>query len=229
MDRLNELGQPIGVDLDGWEPPEPVAHVSLVGHHVSLEPLQLNDAAPLFESFAGAPDELWTYMGFNRWDSVDELKAVLASLVALPTWQLYTIEKQGRPVGFAAYLRVQPGDGVLEIGSIMFSPPLQRTTAATEAIYLMIKHAFDAGYRRVEWKCDSLNFPSRVAGQRLGFRYEGTFVSATHYKGRNRDTAWFAITVDGWTQIRRALELWMAPSNFDSSGNQIRSLASLRD
>ena len=131
--------------------------------------------------------------------------------------------------GFASYLRLDPPNGAVEIGSILYSPTLQRTTAATEAIYLMIRHAFANGCRRVEWKCDALNAPSVAAGERLGFRYEGTFRNATHYKGRNRDTAWFAITLEDWPETRAALESWLDPSNFDAEGRQTHSLASLRD
>ena len=147
----------------------------------------------------------------------------------IPDWIPYAIEVEGAVRGFASYLRLDPPNGAVEIGSILYSPTLQRTTAATEAIYLMIRHAFANGYRRVEWKCDALNAPSVAAGERLGFRYEGTFRNATHYKGRNRDTAWFAITLEDWPETRAALESWLDPSNFDAEGRQTDSLASLRD
>jgi RimJ/RimL family protein N-acetyltransferase len=130
-------------------------------------------------------------------------------------------------VGFLAYLRITPHDGAIEIGAIVYSRQLQRTTAATEAQYLLLNHAFDSGYRRVEWKCDDLNEPSRRAAVRFGYLYEGTFRMATHYKGRSRDTAWYAITIDRWPQIKRTFEAWLARDNFDDDGNQITTLSNL--
>jgi RimJ/RimL family protein N-acetyltransferase len=118
---------------------------------------------------------------------------------------------------------------VIEIGAITLSPGLQRTTAATEAIYLMIRNVFELGYRRCEWKCDDLNEPSRVAAVRFGFTYEGTFRRATHYKGRNRDTAWYAIVDQEWPDLDRSFRIWLDPANFDSNGRQIRSLMQTRE
>ena len=127
----------------------------------------------------------------------------------------------GTPVGVATYLRIDHANGTAEVGHISYSSALQRTTAATEAMYLMAAHAFDVvGVRRYEWKCDSLNEPSRRAAARLGFTYEGTFRQALVYKGRNRDTAWFAITDDEWPRLRAAFESWLDPANFDEHGQQ---------
>jgi RimJ/RimL family protein N-acetyltransferase len=131
---------------------------------------------------------------------------------------------EGRPLGFASYLRIRPRDGVIEIGSIAFSPMLQRTTAATEALYLLMRNAFDLGYRRCEWKCDDLNGPSRSAADRLGFTYEGTFRQATHYKGRNRDTAWYAILDNEWPALDGSFRRWLERENFDAEGIQKRPL-----
>jgi RimJ/RimL family protein N-acetyltransferase len=131
-------------------------------------------------------------------------------------------------VGVASYLRINPQDGVIEVGHIHFSPLLQRTTLATEAMYLMMKRVFDElGYRRYEWKCDSLNEPSRKAALRLGYTFEGIFRQATMYKGRNRDTAWYAIIDKDWPVIRSAYESWLDPGNFDARGNQVSSLSDL--
>jgi RimJ/RimL family protein N-acetyltransferase len=130
-----------------------------------------------------------------------------------------------RPVGMASYLRIKPEHGVIEIGWIWYGPPLQRTTAATEVIYLLARHAFDGlGYRRLEWKCDALNAASQRAAERYGFQFEGVFRKHMVVKGRNRDTAWFAITDEDWPAIRRAFEAWLAPENFDERGRQRRSL-----
>ncbi len=127
----------------------------------------------------------------------------------------------GGPQGVASHLRADPANGVVEVGGIVLSSALQRTTAATEALYLLMRHAFaDLGYRRYEWKCDSLNAPSRAAAGRLGFAYEGTFRNARVYRGRNRDTAWYAMTDAEWPAVRSALERWLDPSNFDGQGRQ---------
>ena len=134
------------------------------------------------------------------------------------------------PVGIATYLRIDHANGTAEVGHISFSTALQRTTAATEAMYLMAAHAFDVvGVRRYEWKCDSLNEASRRAATRLGFAYEGTFRQAVVYKGRNRDTAWFAITDEQWPRIRTAFESWLDPANFDEHGQQRHPLTTLEE
>jgi RimJ/RimL family protein N-acetyltransferase len=137
-------------------------------------------------------------------------------------------ESAGKAAGIASYLRIDPANGSIEIGGVLFSRSLQRTRLSTEAIHLILKHAFDElGYRRVEWKCDSLNEPSRRAAARFGFRYEGRFRNALVYKGRNRDTDWFSITDADWPTIRAEHERWLAPSNFDASGQQRTSLQRL--
>jgi len=132
-------------------------------------------------------------------------------------------------VGTAALMRIEPTHGVIEVGSIAFAPRLKQTRAATESMYLMMRRAFDElGYRRYEWKCDSLNAPSRAAAERYGFRFEGIFRKAIVYKGRSRDTAWYAITADEWPGVRSAFEAWLSPANFEDNGQQKRRLADLR-
>jgi RimJ/RimL family protein N-acetyltransferase len=133
-------------------------------------------------------------------------------------------------VGIATWLRIEHALGTAEVGHITYAASLQRTTAATEAMYLMAAHAFDVvGVRRYEWKCDSLNEPSRRAAARLGFSYEGTFRNALVYKGRNRDTAWFAITDDEWPGLRTAYERWLDPTNFDEHGHQRTALTTRQE
>jgi RimJ/RimL family protein N-acetyltransferase len=142
-----------------------------------------------------------------------------------------TIERipEQRPVGLASYLRITPHEGVIEIGHIWFGAPLKRTTAATEAIYLLARHAFDdLGYRRLEWKCNSLNAASRRAADRFGFSLEGIFRKHQIVKGRNRDTAWYSITDEEWPTVRAGLQAWLSPQNFAADGAQLRSLADLR-
>jgi RimJ/RimL family protein N-acetyltransferase len=135
----------------------------------------------------------------------------------------------GKAVGMASYLRITPAAGVIEVGHISYAPRLQKTAAATEAMYLMMCRAFDElGYRRYEWKCDALNAPSRRAALRLGFTFEGAFRQAIIYKGRNRDTAWYSLLDTEWPAVKQAFELWLSPANFDTAGRQRRCLASLR-
>lgn len=227
MTHTNEYGQPVGSDLRGWSPPPFIAHEALRGRHVMARPPGSDDPAAVYEAFGEAPGSMFTYMSFQPFSDPADVAALLSFMDAAEDWLGYVFEVDGRVEGFAAYLRINPGDGVIEIGSIMFSPRMQRTTAATEAIYLMLGHAFASGYRRVEWKCDALNEPSRSAGERLGFLYEGTFRNATHYKGRNRDTAWFAITAEEWPGRRDRLESWLDPANFDQAGHQIRALSEI--
>jgi RimJ/RimL family protein N-acetyltransferase len=167
-------------------------------------------------------------MSIGPFASESEMERAFASLVGLPDWLPYAILVDDKVVGFLSYLRIDPPGGVIEIGSIVFAPELQRTTAATEVIFLLLKYAFGLGYRRCEWKCDDLNAPSRKAAERLGFSYEGTFKKATHYKGRNRDTAWYAITDDEWPGIEKAFEDWLAPENFDNEGKQRQPLRAYR-
>ncbi len=227
--RTNEFGQPIGDDLLGWREPARPSRLALEGSRVDLVPLDPGDhAAQLFEAFAPASASLWTYMSFGPFSDIHELSRTLDGLNRLDGWLPYAVVVSGVAVGLAAYLRVDPPNGVLEIGSLAFSPGLQNTSAATEALYLMIDHCFELGYRRCEWKCDDLNGPSHTAARRLGFQYEGTFRLATHYKGRSRDTAWYAITNREWPDLREAFQAWLAPANFDEGGTQLATLESFK-
>ena len=203
-----------------------IPHVVLEGDSVRLIPLEPSHASMVFAAVHNN-EELWTYMPFGPFGSAVDLESEFREVTTRPDWRAFVIETSDGLVGFLAYLRIQPHDGAIEVGSIVYSPQLQRTTAATEAQYLLLNYAFESGYRRVEWKCDDLNAPSRRAADRLGYLYEGTFRMATHYKGRSRDTAWYAITIDRWPPIKRAMEAWIAPDNFDANGNQLTSLSNL--
>ncbi len=227
MSNTNDFGQPVGNDLRGWVPPPMIPDAVLSGIYVRLRPLTVDDAEAVHLALGEARHDLWTYMPFGPFCSVEDASDYLRYMVDQSDWRPYIIEVDGLVQGFKSYLRINPPDGVIEIGSIVFSPRLQRTTAATESVYLMMRHAFDSGYRRVEWKCDSLHHVSRKAAERLGFRYEGTFVNATHYKGRSRDTAWFAVTSEEWLDRRRRLEAWLDPANFNQNGHQLRALSTL--
>ncbi len=224
--RVNEFGQPIGDDLVGWLSPPAQAPIVLKGRTVELLPLDRSQhAAELFDALRDAPPSLFTYMAFDPLGSADDVGATIDDMVARPDWLPFAFVVDGRAVGFASYLRIDPAGGVIEIGSILLSPLLQRTTAATEGLFLLIDHAFSLGYRRCEWKCDDLNAPSRSAAVRLGFTFEGVFRQATHYKGRNRDTAWYAIVDRDWPPLRARFEAWLQPDNFDAQGRQHRTLS----
>lgn len=230
MGKTNQHSQPIGSPVDGWAPPPVPPTEPLEGRTVTLEPLDRPTHGPsLFEALAGAPDSLWTYMSFGPFRAYRDFEATLEAIEHYPNWVPFAIVVDEEPLGFASYLRIAPRDGSIEIGSIVLSPQLQRTTPATEALYLMIRNIFELGYRRCEWKCDDLNTASRKAAERLGFSYEGTFRQATLYKGRNRDTAWYAITDREWPALDRAFQRWLSPDNFDSSGAQRRSLRQMRE
>ena len=230
MSPSNEFGQPIGASLGEWKPPPQPPARPLQGRTVSLHPLDSGiHGAALHNALADAPDSLWTYMTIGPFADRGDLEAALVEMTDLADWLPYAILVDGEALGFACYLRIDPPHGVIEIGSITFSPRLQRTTAATEAIYLMIANVFELGYRRCEWKCDDLNEPSRAAANRLGFTYEGTFRNATHYKGRSRDTAWYSIVDREWPGLDKAFQRWLAPANFDDRGRQRQSLHDVRE
>jgi RimJ/RimL family protein N-acetyltransferase len=227
---INAYGQPVGRDLGDWSAPAYPAHAALEGERVSLLPLSWADHGPqLFAELHPADDSIWTYMTFGPFGGADDFETAIRGLDDYPKMIPYVIVVDGEALGFACYLRIKPGDGVMEVGSIVLSPRLQKTTEATEALYLMIRNTFDIGYRRCEWKCDDLNTPSRASAERLGFTYEGTFRQATHYKGRNRDTAWYAIIDEDWPAIDDALRKWLHPDNFDGNGIQKRTLREMRE
>lgn len=220
-------------DVLNWEPVEAPRRVSLQGERVVVRPMDAAaDAEPFFVAThpPAAEEEIWRYMFDGPYESATEMRQAMEWTESVDDPLFFTIlpHTDERPLGRAAYMRIEPGHGVIEIGGIIFAPELQRT-AATEAIYLMVRHAFDElGYRRVEWKCDALNEVSRRAAARFGFTYEGTFRRHMVIKGRNRDTAWFAITDEEWPQVRTGFEAWLAPENFDGEGRQRRRLEDCR-
>ncbi len=228
MSDVNEFGQPVGEPVGLWAPPPLPQSVALSGSTTVLEPLEwTRHGHGLFAAFSTAGEDLWTYMTFGPFPHPDALRDTIDWMASQEDWVPYAFVVDGKPLGFASYLRIDPSQGVIEIGAIVLSPRLQRSVPATESLYLMIRNVFDLGYRRCEWKCDSLNEPSRQAGERLGFRYEGTFRKAMHYKGRNRDTAWFAITDDEWPSLDLAYRRWLSEDNFDMDGRQSRRLGEL--
>ncbi len=205
----------------------PGAATTLRGARVTLRPVDpAADAPSLFD--ATTDPATWTYLAYGPFASAGELEALLAVAAAEDGRRALAIERDGRVLGTASYLRIVPEHRVIEIGHIVLGRPLARTAAATEAIFLLASHAFDElGYRRLEWKCDALNAASRSAAQRYGFRFEGIFREHMIVKGRNRDTAWFAILEEEWPPLRAAFEAWLDPANFDADGRQRRRLGEL--
>ncbi len=229
--RTNELGQPIGNPVSDWVRRPRPSRTPMQGRLCRVEPLRATaHAAVLHESHAlDAEGRNWTYLPYGPFGSEQEYRGWVESKESLddPVFYAIVAAPEERPVGVASYLRIDPDMGVIEVGHLSYSPALQRTAAATEAMYLMMRHAFDdLGYRRYEWKCDSHNHPSRNAALRLGFRFEGIFKQAVVMKGRNRDTAWYSITDAEWPELRRALADWLDPGNFDAEGRQKKRLES---
>jgi RimJ/RimL family protein N-acetyltransferase len=225
--------QPVGDPVE-WAPVASPRRAKLRGRYVLLRPVDpAVDTEPLY-AVSHPPDgdpSVWTYIPHGPYAEVADFRRTLEAQALSADPLYFTLARLPceRPEGIAAYMRIKPEFGVIEIGHIWFGPPLQRTTAATEAIYLLARNAFDElGYRRFEWKCDALNAPSRHAAERFGFEFEGVFAQHMVVKGRNRDTAWFAITDQRWPGVRAAFEAWLAPSNFDAEGRQLQRLEALR-
>ena len=230
--RLNGFGQPIGPALPNWSPRPRPPRTKMEGRTCRLVPLDAEThTEALFATYNAAPDtRSWTYLGDDLPDNAAAYQERLAIQQASQDPLFHVVLNTGGEVlGIASYLRIDPGNGVIEVGHLHFGPQLQRTPAATEAMALMMARAFDElGYRRYEWKCDSLNAPSRAAALRLGFTFEGIFRNAVVVKGRSRDTVWFSITDAEWPQVRAGFKAWLDPSNFDSAGRQRHGLAELR-
>lgn len=223
---LNDFGQPIG-QIVRWSPGEPLGPVTLTGRTCRLEPLEERHLDDLYAALCvDSPASIWTYMPSGPFGDREAFTEAMNRLRQTPAMVPFAILlADGALVGVATYLRIDHGNGTAEVGHISFGSALQRTTAATEAMYLMARYAFEvARVRRYEWKCDSLNEPSRRAATRLGFTHEGIFRQAVVYKGRNRDTAWLAIIDEDWPRIQAAFERWLAPANFDERGHQRRKL-----
>lgn len=232
MPRRNELGQPIGDPLpENWVPPARPKRQAIDGRRARIEPLiPETHGADLWESNnLDRNGEGWTYMGYGPFHSFQEFQIWLEEVSTRddPLYFAFKDKSTGKAAGWGAYLRINVRDGCIEVGSIRLSPLMQRTAMATEVMHLMMKNVFDLGYRRYEWKCDALNAPSCRAAERLGFRFEGVFRQATHYKGRNRDTAWYSIIDTEWPAICAAQSAWLDPSNFDDDGRQVLALSSL--
>ena len=228
---INALGQPVGFAVPGWTPPPRPAREPMEGRLCRLEPLDARaHAADLYAANAlDREGRMWTYMSYGPFESNESYRQWVeaSSASADPLFFAIVERDSGKPVGVASYLRIEPKGGSVEVGNLAYSPLLQRKPAATEAMFLMMRNAFELGYRRYEWKCNALNAPSRAAAQRLGFTYEGIFRQHVVHKGRNRDSAWYAAIDAEWPALKRAFELWLDPENFDESGLQKIRLSDL--
>jgi RimJ/RimL family protein N-acetyltransferase len=226
----NDLGQPIGFPLLGWQTCEHPGGAIMQGELCRLEPVDVDQHAhDLLAAFKQDRDSRnWTYLPYGPFATEAELRNWMLStcLGDDPCFFSVIDLATGKAVGVASYLRIVPGVGVIEVGHIHFSPLMQGKPISTEAMYLMMRQVFDVwGYRRYEWKCDALNRPSCAAAQRLGFMFEGIFRQATMYKQRNRDTAWYSILDREWPTAKAVFESWMEAGNFAADGGQKTSLS----
>lgn len=227
--RANEYGQPIDEPVAGWAPARLPDAATITGRYCTSEQLDPDrHADSLYAAYSDAFDARdWTYLPYGAFATPGAYRdwAIAASESHDPRHYAVVDHSTGRALGTIALMRHDPGNGAIEVGQVVFSRFLQRTPIATEAQYLLMRYVFDdLGYRRYEWKCDSLNAPSRRAAERLGFLYEGTFRQAAVYRGRNRDTAWFALTDGDWPSVREAFEQWLARGSFAADGRQRISL-----
>jgi RimJ/RimL family protein N-acetyltransferase len=218
--------------LPDWTARETPPRTPMVGRFCRVELLDPGrHATDLFAANSlDTEGRNWTYLPSGPFADFDSYRGWLEKVAAAEDPLFHTIVDlaSGKAVGVAALMRIDRNNGVIEVGNINYSPLLQRKPAATEAMFLMMARVFDElGYRRYEWKCDSLNAPSRAAALRLGFQYEGLFRQAVVYKGRNRDTTWFSIIDSDWPALKRAYQQWLAAENFDDAGRQRNGLAEL--
>ena len=224
MQRVNEYGQPIGAALPEWTPVAFPDMPVLEGRYCTLERLDpRRHAAALFAAYAAAPDGRdWTYLSAGPFASERDYSEWVVGAAESTTQVHYAIidHATDSPQGTMALMNIRPEHGTVEIGTVVLAPAIQQTRISTEAHYLLMNYVFGLGYRRYEWKCDSLNAASQRAARRLGFQYEGTFRQAVVYKQRSRDTAWFAMIDQDWPAMQHAFQQWLAPQNFDRDGNQ---------
>ena len=229
--NTNTLGQPIGFAVADWQGAERPVHKTLAGCFCSLEPLHPDQhAADLFAANAlDVEGRNWTYLPYGPFDSLSSYRKWIEQCSAGtdPLYFAIVSNETGKAMGVTSYLRIDPANGSIEVGHLNFSPLMQKTPIATEAMWLMMKEAFSLGFRRYEWKCNALNMPSRAAAQRLGLSFEGIFRQAAVVKGQNRDTAWYATIDKEWPALNDAFQKWLSPDNFDEFGKQRIPLSQL--
>jgi RimJ/RimL family protein N-acetyltransferase len=228
----NEYGQPIAAPVPDWHGAKAPEAVTLTGRFVRLEPVDVErHARDLFDAYATETDgSNWTYLAVGPFDSFDVWKAHFTKMAESKDPRHFAVIDlaTGKAVGTLSLMRIDAPNGVIEVGHVTYSPLLQRSRASTETIYVLMKYVFDTlGNRRFEWKCNSLNAPSRAAAERYGFTYEGLFRQAIVTRGRNRDTTWYSILDNEWPATRVGFEQWLDDRNFDADGRQIARLTDL--
>ncbi|MGI9310379.1 MAG: GNAT family N-acetyltransferase [bacterium] len=219
-----------GEAVANWTPPPTPPRRALRGAHCRLEPLSIErHSADLFAANRrDREDRIWAYLPYGPFAELDEYRRWLADACLGDDPMFFAIlDRDRRALGVASYLRINPAAGSIEVGHINYAPAMQRTPMATEAMHLMMRNAFELGYRRYEWKCNTLNDRSRAAATRLGFTYEGIFRQMLVVKGRNRDSAWYSVIDKEWPALDRAFQTWLAADNFDANGKQRESLSTL--
>jgi RimJ/RimL family protein N-acetyltransferase len=224
------MSLPLGPEVETTPRPLP-ARARLAGQHAVLEPLHVRHADELWRGAQGA-DESWTYMGYGPFADAAAMRRFVADTAAQHDPMVWAVRPVATGVvsGWLALMDTQPRNAAIELGNIWFAPSMQRTRAATEAMFLLLRLAADdLGYRRLVWKCNALNAPSCRAAERLGFRFEGIHRAHMVVKGRRRDTAWYSILEDEWPRCRDALLDWLDPSNFAPDGTALRGLAEIRN
>lgn len=231
--NCNPFGQPVGETMTDWTPRPTPGDVTLEGTFCRLEPLDVKrHADDLFAAYACAPDGRdWTYMSAGPFEDAAAYRHYAERIAHSTDPKHYAVidTVSGKAVGTLSLMRIDPGNGVIEVGHVAFSPLLRQTPASTEAQFLLMRYVFNTlRYRRYEWKCDSLNAPSRNAAERLGFSFEGIFRQAVVYKDRTRDTAWFSIIDKEWPLIERAFQTWLSADNFTSQQQQKQRLTAIR-
>ncbi len=225
--QIDAFGNPVGKDIPDWQGCERLPDRALAGRFCRLAPYAPEHAPALFDAFARDDGGMWSYLTYGPFPSAAHITPALEKLGATVGFHPFVILVDDVPAGFAGFMRYDLASGCVEVGGVTFSPALRRTAAATEAMYLMMKHAFDHGYRRYEWKCNQLNRPSNLAALRLGFQFEGVFRNAQISGGKRRDTAWYSVIAEDWPAVRARLEAWLDPANFDADGVQRQSLRAL--
>lgn len=221
---INIFGQEVGNTLDGWSPRErPNREYILEGSFCILEPFNVEKhSIALHEAFSNSHAS-WTYLSYGPFETLELFQLWMRNKILEPDTLMYVVmDREVRiPLGFCGYCRMNPDHGVIEVGHVHFSPSLQKTPIATEALYLLMQYALEIlGYRRYEWECNSLNEASKRAAIRLGFHFEGTFRQSNVFKGHNRDTCWFSILDSEWPMLKVKFERWLSRDNFDSKGKQ---------
>ncbi|OAJ54030.1 acetyltransferase [Paraburkholderia ginsengiterrae] len=232
--RRNVYDQPIGTPVPGWSGAQAPGREPLSGRYCRIEPVNVErHAEELYDAYSSADDgRSWTYLAVGPFESLAAYREHLTRIAASADPLHYTVIDlaTGKAVGTLALMRIDRTNGVIEVGHVTYSPRLQRTRVATEAMFLLMTEVFEKlGYRRFEWKCDSLNEPSRTAALRYGFTFEGIFRQAIVYRERNRDTAWFSIIDSEWPALRSSYTRWLDAGNFDAQGQQVERLVVLID